>query len=126
MAGEGALWAFMSFNRRAPARQASRLAIDPGGRLVATGPHGFFSSPTLDVYLPPFSNATTKAFTIGNAGGGSPSNVAFDALGDLYVMLVGAPGKIAYFQRPLSASSTPLATLSLPTGQSPTSIAIKP
>ncbi|MBV8637781.1 MAG: hypothetical protein JO322_06820 [Candidatus Eremiobacteraeota bacterium] len=67
----------------------------------------------IDVYKPPFTKNSRKAFTISVPG---PNSLAVDASGNLYAACTN--GRVYVFSPPFSAGSRPRVTMAIPTGSS--------
>jgi len=100
------------------ASQVGTLAFDAAGNLYIAGASG------VDVYMPPFRAASSKAFTVPMPHGGDAFAIAFDAAGKAYVS--DSNGNIQVFTAPLSAGSVPVATLPLALSPTEAGVAIGP
>ena len=98
-------------------RFATAIAFDSTGNLYAANLNG------VDVYTPPLTSSTAKAFTIA-APGASPAYLAFDSAGTLYVTV--SNGTVLVFTPPFSSNSTPAVTMPIPGAPTNAGIAIGP
>lgn len=76
----------------------------------------------IDVYKPPFSRKTTKAFTISVPA--QPNTLSVDSSGDLY--MASRDGNVYVFAPPFTPSSTPQVTMPIPGAPNTGNITIKP
>src|SRR5215469_11626725 len=80
------------------------VAFDRKGRLYV----GNFGQDMVDVFTPPFTNASTSTFSITTGSG--PEGIDLDILGNLYVANRNA-GNVTVYNAPLSGTSTAAFTI---------------
>ncbi len=86
------------------------LALDGTTELAASD-----STPEIDFYTLPLSASSTPSFKITGSATSAAYGLAFDSSGDL---VTGANGTLAEYTEPLSSTSTPSATTTVPNSAS--------